>query len=84
VKERGTGISKADLAHMFGVFYRADNETARKEAGIGVGLYFCHLIVDHHRGEITAASEVGQGTAMTIRIPREFRAESIENISPAA
>ena len=84
VKDRGIGIPKADLAHVFGAFYRADNEAIRKEAGIGVGLYFCRLIVDHHRGEITAASEVGQGTAMTIRIPREFRAESIENISPAA
>ena len=84
VKDRGIEIPKADLAHVFGAFYRADNEATRKEAGIGVGLYFCHLIVDHHRGEITATSEVEQGTAMTIRIPREFRAESIENISPAA
>ena len=65
-------------------YYRADNEGTRKEAGIGVGLYFCRLIIDHHHGEITVDSEVGQGTAMTIRIPREFRAESLENVSPAA
>ena len=40
VKDRGIGIPKADLAHVFGAFYRADNEATRKEAGIGVGLYF--------------------------------------------
>ncbi len=84
VKDRGIGIAKADLAHVFGAFYRADNEGTRKEAGVGVGLYFCRLIIDHHHGEITVDSEVGQGTAMTIRIPREFQAESVENVSPAA
>ena len=35
VKDRGIGIPEADLAHVFGVFCRADNETTRKESGVG-------------------------------------------------
>ncbi|MBN4059309.1 GAF domain-containing sensor histidine kinase [Dehalococcoides mccartyi] len=84
VKDDGIGIAKSDQPHVFGAFFRADNEGTRMQAGMGVGLYFCRLIVDHHHGEIVVKSEIGQGTTMTLRIPAEFSANPVESESPAA
>ncbi|MCZ6538215.1 MAG: GAF domain-containing sensor histidine kinase [Chloroflexi bacterium] len=84
VKDEGIGIAQADLPHIFSAFFRADNEGTRMVSGMGVGLHFCHLIVDHHNGEISASSEVGHGTTITISLPREFQTEAVESESPAA
>ena len=84
VKDEGIGITKTDLPNTFSAFFRADNEGTKKQAGMGVGLYFCRQIIDHHRGEITVDSEVGHGTTMTISLPLEFQAESLDNQPSAA
>ena len=84
VKDEGIGIEEADLPHIFSVFFRSDNEGTRSQSGMGVGLYFCRQIVDHHHGEISVDSEVGRGTTMTLSLPREFQEQSADNESPAA
>ena len=37
--------------------------------GLGLGLYVAREIVTAHGGEIEAASEIGKGTVMTVRLP---------------
>lgn len=78
VIDQGIGIDQHDLPQIFGAFFRADNVETRMQSGTGVGLYFCRMIANHHHGEITAQSEVGRGTTMTLRIPCEFLAEIAE------
>lgn len=72
VEDQGIGIAEKDLTNVFGAFFRADNESTRAQSGTGIGLYFSRMIVKFHEGEITADSEVGHGTTMTVRLPREY------------
>ncbi len=72
VEDQGIGIAEKDLTNVFGAFFRADNESTRAQSGTGIGLYFSRMIVKFHEGEITAKSEVGRGTTMTVRLPREY------------
>jgi signal transduction histidine kinase len=78
VEDQGIGIGGEDLPHVFGAFFRADNEGTRAQSGTGIGLYFCRMIVEYHSGEITAESEVDQGTKITMKLPREFDGEEAE------
>jgi len=43
-----------------------------KLGGTGLGMVFVRQIVDEHRGTITLNSRVGEGTTVTIRLPRRF------------
>ncbi|MEE8045649.1 MAG: GAF domain-containing sensor histidine kinase [Dehalococcoidia bacterium] len=84
VQDHGIGINSDDLSQIFGAFYRADNEVTRAQPGTGIGLYFCRMIVQYHGGEISAESEPGEGTTVTVRLPREFTSTEQIEISPAA
>ncbi|MBV1851577.1 sensor histidine kinase [Catellatospora tritici] len=69
VTDRGSGIAAADRAHVFDRFWRADRARSRSSGGSGLGLAITRQIVLDHQGEISLTSEVGQGTAFTIRLP---------------
>jgi signal transduction histidine kinase len=70
VTDRGEGIPAADLPHIFERFRRGRNVEGRIP-GTGIGLAGVQSIVELHQGTITVASEVGQGTTFTIRLPIE-------------
>jgi two-component system NtrC family sensor kinase len=65
VTDSGSGISKADLPHIFEPFY----STKHDASGIGLGLAIVHGIVENHKGKIEVESEPGKGTTMTIILP---------------
>jgi signal transduction histidine kinase len=67
IKDRGIGISEADLPHIFQPFYRAGN--ALNYAGFGVGLSVAQRIVQLHHGIIEVQSELRKGTEFTIKLP---------------
>lgn len=67
VSDRGMGIHKADLGHIFEKFYRA--EAARSMEGSGLGLYLVRDVVRAHEGHIDVQSEVGVGTVITVSLP---------------
>ncbi len=69
VEDKGPGIPKRDLPHIFERFYRVDKTRSRKLGGSGLGLPIAKTIVDAHGGGIEARSKLGEGTTMTIRIP---------------
>jgi heavy metal sensor kinase len=70
VQDTGCGISAEQLPLVFERFYRADSARARDSGGFGLGLAICQGIIHQHHGQITAASPAGQGTIITIRLPR--------------
>ncbi len=65
VKDNGTGIAPADLERIFQPFFT----TKPVGQGTGMGLAVCYGIVQRWGGTITAASELGSGTVMTLHLP---------------
>jgi two-component system, NtrC family, sensor kinase len=63
--DHGCGIGPADLDHIFDPFYT----TKKGGAGFGLGLAVSYGIIAAHGGEITVASELGQGSVFTITLP---------------
>ncbi|MCG2659866.1 MAG: ATP-binding protein, partial [Kiritimatiellae bacterium] len=70
VTDQGPGIEKKHLSRLFERFYRVDQARSRALGGTGLGLAIVKHIALAHRGTVTVASEPGQGSTFTIRIPR--------------
>jgi len=69
IVDSGIGMTTEQMNKLFRAFQQADSSTTRKFGGTGLGLaisrHFCRMM----NGDITVASEVGQGTVFTMRIP---------------
>ncbi len=70
VKDTGPGIAAADLTRIFERYYQADETTGRRVGGVGIGLALARNLVELHGGRLEVASELGQGAAFTIVLPR--------------
>jgi two-component system sensor histidine kinase HydH len=64
VSDTGTGISKDDLAHIFDPYFTT------KASGTGLGLAIVHNIIEAHKGKIKVESILGQGTTVTVILPK--------------
>lgn len=69
VEDNGPGIPPTDLPHIFERFYRVDKGRSRELGGTGLGLSIVKHIVLQHGGRVEAASDVGAGTRMRVRLP---------------
>jgi two-component system phosphate regulon sensor histidine kinase PhoR len=71
VRDNGPGIPADDLPHIFERFYRVEKGRSRESGGTGLGLSIVKHIVQLHGGRVWAESQLGQGTAILFRLPRE-------------
>lgn len=69
VADNGPGISPEDQEHIFERFWRADKARTRSRGGTGLGLAIVASLVEAHGGSIAIASQAGQGTTFTVRLP---------------
>jgi len=69
IEDRGIGIPKADLEHIFERFYTVNKAHSKKMGGSGLGLSIVETIIEKHMGKISVDSEVGVGTTFTIELP---------------
>lgn len=71
VADHGSGIPQDKIALVTEPFYRVDKARSRKMGGAGLGLSLCRMIAEAHGGKLQIESEIGKGTAITMRWPRE-------------
>lgn len=69
-KDTGKGMSQEEQKKMFEPFYSSFSE------GNGIGMAVVTRIVDDYNGEIQVKSQVGQGTEITINLPRPPKRKS--------
>jgi two-component system sensor histidine kinase ArlS len=77
IKDRGIGIAKEELKHVFDRFYRVDRARQRQTGGVGLGLSIAQNIVKQSKGDIKIFSEENVGTVVEIFLP--FPAEIPQN-----
>jgi PAS domain S-box-containing protein len=90
VSDTGAGISPEFLPFIFDRFTQADTTTARRHAGLGLGLAIARHIIELHGGTVAAESEgVGKGASFRITLPvralhREEAAPPVPHVAVSA
>jgi signal transduction histidine kinase len=70
VKDTGRGIAPEQVHRIFEAFVQVDSRLTRTEEGVGLGLAISRELARGMSGEISLVSELGQGSAFTVTIPR--------------
>lgn len=76
VSDNGSGISSADLPHIFERFYRGAQEAEASPSRLGQGLYVAKAICEAHGGYLQVESRAGVGSIFTMGVPVFAEAES--------
>jgi signal transduction histidine kinase len=71
VSDNGSGIEPSDQARVFDRFHRTEAATGSADAALGLGLPLARQFIEAHRGTIELVSKPGEGTTVTIRLPRK-------------
>lgn len=68
VEDSGAGIPAQDLERIFMPFERSWAATEQADTGTGLGLTICRMLTGIMGGELTVRSEVGKGSAFTLKL----------------
>jgi signal transduction histidine kinase len=71
IEDNGVGISDENLALIGQPYFQADASYERRRAGTGLGLSIVQGLVALHGGELCIQSRAGEGTRVTVRLPRD-------------
>lgn len=69
VRDFGPGIASEHLPRLTERFYRVSVQESRARGGTGLGLAIVKHILNRHRGKLVIASESGQGSTFTVKLP---------------
>lgn len=70
VRDTGSGIPPEKLPRIFDRYFSTKKGPDESGAGgTGLGLSFCHDVIESHQGRIRVESTVGRGTAFTLKLP---------------
>jgi len=73
ISDTGIGIAPRDLEQIGDPFFQASGSYDRAYEGTGLGLSIVRGLVGLHGGTIAIESEIGKGTCVTVRLPRDYR-----------
>ena len=77
VSDTGIGIAADDIARVFQPFTQIDSTSTRAKGGMGLGLSIAQRMAHALGGEVSATSELGQGSTFTIRVPLRIERASL-------
>jgi len=69
ISDTGVGIAPDDLKRIGAPFFQAGKTYQRRHEGTGLGLSIVNGLVALHLGELTVQSRLGEGTAVTVKLP---------------
>jgi signal transduction histidine kinase len=70
VSDKGKGIPPEHQKHVFERFYQEESSRSGSDRGSGLGLPIAKALITAQGGTIALTSKVGEGTTVTITIPR--------------
>ena len=73
IRDNGSGIDAEDLPRVFNRFDRVAEAGVRGEAALGLGLPLTQQFIEAHGGTIELDSKKGEGTTVTMTVPRGTR-----------
>ncbi len=76
ISDNGRGIAPADQTKVFDRFHRTGDLRADDAAAIGLGLPLARQFVEAHGGSIQLQSRLGEGTTVTILLPRTMEQQA--------
>lgn len=68
IRDTGVGMDAKTVSQLFQRFHQADNSTARRYGGTGLGLEISRNLARMMGGDITVVSEPGVGSVFTITL----------------
>jgi len=74
VRDQGIGVAPEDQERIFEQFERTD-DSRKRAAGLGLGLYITRQIVRLHGGDIALESRLGQGSEFRVTLPLRAAAQ---------
>ena len=70
MKDNGCGIPQDKISRLFEPFARGLDKPG-EEKNSGLGLWISRSVIELHNGHIWCSSEIGQGTVMSIALPKQ-------------
>lgn len=83
VRDYGIGVAPEDQQRIFDRFVQLDTGSTRLHPGHGLGLSITKALVDLMQGNITIASNPGEGTLFTVLLPPCSKLADEESFSEA-
>jgi two-component system phosphate regulon sensor histidine kinase PhoR len=84
VTDQGEGIAPEHLPRLTERFYRVDPSRSRSMGGTGLGLAIVKHIVGRHRGRLDIRSKLGEGTEVSVYLPRAPVAAELKTTESAS
>jgi len=69
VADSGVGIPPEECEKIFNRFHQVDSSQSRHFEGVGLGLYIVKSFTEMLGGQVSVRSELGKGSAFTVRLP---------------
>jgi signal transduction histidine kinase len=71
IRDTGIGIPPDQLERVLEPFEQVSDQLTRDREGTGLGLAIARRLIQLHGGDLVLSSELGAGTAVFLRLPRE-------------
>lgn len=70
IADAGPGIPPEDHEKVFSRFHQVEKDFTGQQDGMGLGLAYARKVAQLHGGAVTLTSRLGEGTTVTVTIPR--------------
>ena len=76
IVDTGKGIPPNQVNNIFDRFYQLPDDDYYVRQGMGIGLFLVKELIELHDGKVTVESKVGQGTSISLTLPRKIEMDA--------